>query len=35
MRERALALGGSVEVEPNAPRGTTLRVRLPIAEVVA
>jgi len=32
MRERALSLGGAVEVGPRAPRGTTLRLRLPLAE---
>ncbi len=31
MRERAMALGGDVAVGPRAPRGTSVRVRLPIA----
>jgi len=35
MRERALALGGSVTVGPRAPRGTRLRVRLPLGAEAA
>lgn len=35
IRERALALGGDVELGPNQPRGTVLRVRLPLTREAA
>jgi signal transduction histidine kinase len=34
MRERALALGGTLTISGSKSKGTTLRVRIPLARVI-